>query len=398
MKRLLQLTTMTLFIFLLVGTAWSQSGDKGKLPFELKMRVQPRFEFGDLLIDKDGKFTSESDVYLRRLRMTGKKDFDNVPLGKKAWAEIVLHMDRLEMNFNKGVRQDPDYKVGISTAEAVWMFADEFSLWFGYDIPPIYRNTSSGKLLTFDWVSTLGFMDKSIGDKQVHMRLYGKAGKGVFKYWLGVGDGVSSLSKLKGADGNASAVQKNQWGGLYTARIEFAPPGWAESGWDDTAIPKEKYVALGAGYALQNGVKYDTASLTDTTYKADGYVFDLSGRLLFGGGALTGQAGYLNVNKDYGYKKESPNGYWVQAGYLIPGNILKGQLEPVVKYEVMDYKTSGKSKTKEKTWTLGFNHYFSKHSLKWGFNLSLTDYEDHVRMASKSGSRTLHQIQFQFDF
>jgi len=145
-------------------------------------------------------------------------------------------------------------------------------------------------------------------------------------------------------------------------------------------------------------VKYDTASLTDTTYKADGYVFDLSGRLLFGGGALTGQAGYLNVNKDYGYKKESPNGYWVQAGYLIPGNILKGQLEPVVKYEVMDYKTSGKSKTKEKTWTLGFNHYFSKHSLKWGYNLSLTDYEDHVRMASKSGSRTLHQIQFQFDF
>jgi hypothetical protein len=398
MKNMIRFTTTVLVGLLLAGTALAQSGDKAKLPFELKLRVQPRFEFGDLLIDKDGNFTSESDVYLRRLRLTGKKDFENVPIGKKAWAEFVLQMDKLEMNFNKGVRQDSEYKVGISTAEAVWLFADEFALWFGYDVPPFYRNTSSGKLLTFDGVGTFGFFNKATGDTQVHMRLYGKAGKGIFKYWLGYGDGVSSLSKLKGADSNASAVQKKQWGGLYTARIELAPPGWVESGWDDTALPQEKYVALGAGYALQNGVKYDTASVTDTTYKADGYVLDLSGRFLIGKGALTGQAAYLNINKDYGYKKESPNGYWVQAGFLIPGNIIKGRLEPVVKYEVMDHKKSGKNKTKEKAWTLGFNHYFSKHNLKWGYNLSLTDYEDDVRIASKSGSRTLHQIQFQFDF
>lgn len=390
---------LSLTIILLgYGTASAQTESKAKLPFDLKMRLQPRFEYGDLLIDKDGKFTTESDMYVRRLRLTGKKDLDNIPIGKKAGVEIVLQMDRLEMNYNKGVRQDPDYKVGISTAEATWVLADEFGLWFGYDIPPLYRNTSSGKLLTFDWISTLGFYDKAAGDKQVHMRLFGKAGKGIVKYWLGLGDGISSLSKLKGADSSASAVQKKQWGGLYTARIEIAPPGWVESSWDDTSMAAEKTLAFGAGYGYQDGVKYDTATVTDTTYKMNAYVLDLSGRYLFGKGAVTGQVGYLQVDKDYGYKKENPNGYWFQAGFLIPVDILKGKLEPVVKYEIMDYKTAGKTKTKEKTWTLGFNHYLAKHSLKWGYNLALTDFEDHVRLASKSGSRVIHQLQLQFDF
>jgi hypothetical protein len=398
------MTGFFLFVTVFQGTVFGQSTgassspEKGKLPFEIKMRIQPRFEYGDLLIDKNGQYTTESDLYLRRVRLTGKKEFENVPFGKKAWAEIVVHMDKLEMDFNKGARQDPDYKVGISTAEAVWMFGDEFSLWLGHDMPPFYRNTSSGKLLTFDWISSVGFFDKSTGDKQVHLRLLGKAGKGIFKYWLGYGDGVNTLSKIKSADGSATAVQKKDWGNLFTARVELAPPGWVEAGWDDTAIGKEKYLALGLGYAFQNGVKYETAAVSDATYQTHSYVVDLSGRVPFGKAALTGQAGYINVDKDYSYKKENPNGYWFQTGFLIPGQIIKGQLEPVLKYEIMDYKTVNKIKTKEKILTLGFNHYLAKHNLKWGYNLSMTDYEDQVKVAAQSSSKLQHQIQFQFEF
>ncbi len=375
------------------------SAQTAKLPFDIKIRLQPRFDFGDLLIDKDGSYTSESDLYMRRVRLTAKKEFDKPPLGKKAWTEIVLHMDRLEMDFRNGSRQDPDYKVGVSTAEGVWQFVDEFSLWLGYDIPPFYRNTSSGRLLTFDWISSLGFFDKALGDKQAHLRLFGQAGKGMFKYWVGYGDGANSLSKLKNVDSSASAVQKKDWGNLWSARVEFSPPKLVEAGWDDTGMGKENYVTLGFGYAFQGDLKYDTASVTNASVNTRAYVVDLSGRYRFGEGAATGQVGYVKVDKDYSYKKdESPNGYWVQAGVLIPGKVLMGQIEPVIKYEVLDYNKADKTKTKEKTWTVGFNHYFSKHNLKWGYNLVKTDFEDDVRVASKSGSRLVHQIQFQFDF
>ncbi len=371
-----------------------------KLPFEVKMRFQPRFDYGDLLIDGNNKYTNESDLYMRRVRLTVSKEFEKPPFGKKLWTAITLDADKLEMDFDKGARKDPDKKININTMEAGWSFFDELGIYLGYDKPPYYRNTSSGKLLMLDDPSVISASDKLTGGSQVHFRLFGQFAKGVVKYTLGYGEGANSLSKVKDIDSAATAVNKRPWGDLFTARIEFAPPGLVEAGWDDTNMGKENFLALGIGTAISGKKKYAAgAGNPNETLSTNVFNMDLSGRYKFKEASITGSAGYMTLKKNYKNKKdESPRGYYIQAGFLVPGKILFGQLEPVARYEVYDQDKANKTKTKEKTFAMGFNYYFSKHNIKMGYNFVQTKYEQDVRPAANDGTRKVHEVQFQFEF
>ncbi|MCX7965085.1 MAG: OprO/OprP family phosphate-selective porin [Syntrophorhabdaceae bacterium] len=372
-----------------------------KLPFEIKMRFQPRFDYGDLLINDNNKYATESDLYMRRIRLTVSKDFEKPPFGKKIWTSITLDADKFEMDFDKGARKDPDKKININTLEAGWAFLDEFGLYFGYDIPPYYRNTSSGKQLTLDSLpNIISASDKITGGYQVHLRLFGQFFEGIVKYMLAYGDGANSLSKLKDIDSAATAVRKKSWGDFYSARIEFAPPGLVEKGWDDTNMAKENFLALGIGTAVSGKKRYTAgAGNPDVNVKTSIFNIDLSGRYRFGEASITGSGGYMTLNKNYSYKKdESPKGYYIQAGFLFPGKILFGQFEPVARYDVYDSDKAGANKTKEKALILGFNHYFSKHNLKWGYNYVQTKYDKDVRVAANDSTRRVHQVQFQYEF
>lgn len=372
-----------------------------KLPFEIKMRFQPRFDYGDLLINDGNKYTNESDLYMRRVRLSISKEFEKPPFGKKLWTAITLDADKLEMDFDKGARKDPDKKVNINTMEAGWSFIDEFGMYFGYDIPPYYRNTSSGKQLILDGLpAIISASDKVTGGYQVHFRLFGQFANGIVKYTLAYGDGVNSLNKVKDVDSAATAVKKKSWGDFYSARIEFAPPGLIEKGWDDTNMGNENFLALGIGAATAGKKRYTAgAGNPDVNVRTSVFNLDLSGRYRFGEASITGSAGYMTFDKNYSYKKdESPRGYYIQAGLLLPGKILFGQLEPLAKYDVYDSDKAGATKTQEKTFVIGFNHYFSKHSLKWGYNYVHTKYDKDVRVAANDGTKKIHQIQFQYEF
>ncbi|MBU4372844.1 MAG: OprO/OprP family phosphate-selective porin [Euryarchaeota archaeon] len=374
---------------------------KPKLPFDITIRFQPRFEFGDLLVDKDGKYTSESDIFVRRARLYVKKNFEKPPFGKDLWAGISFNMDKLELDFKNGARQNPDTKVKLHQVEAEWTFVDEFGGYIGYNTPTYSRATSSSKMLILDGPSAaVGASENVIGGKQPHVRLFGKLADGVVKYTFSYGDGANSLGELKGIDKSATAVQKKSWGDLLAVRLELAPPGLVEKGWDDTGIGEKNFVALGLGGAFMGDRKYDAGAKTDVDLKTNILLADLSGRYRFGdAGAITGSTGYVVFKKDYSYKEdEKPKGYFAQLGFLIPGKALNGQFEPVVKYDVYDYDTAGKTETKEKTFAIGFNHYLSKHNVKWGYNFVQTKYDKDVRVAANDDTRNLHQIQMQLQF
>jgi hypothetical protein len=217
---------------------------------------------------------------------------------------------------------------------------------------------------------------------------------------LGYGEGTNSLNKVKDIDSTATAVNKRPWGNLFTARIEFAPPGLVEAGWDDTNMGKENFLALGIGAAISGKKKYAAGpGNPNESVSTDVFNMDLSGRYKFKEASIPGSAGYMTLKKNYKNKKdESPRGYYIQAGFLVPGKILFGQLEPVARYEVYDPDKANKTKAKEKTFAMGFNYYFSKDNIKMGYNYVQTKYEQDVRPAANDGTRKVHQIQFQFEF
>ncbi|MCX7856391.1 MAG: porin [Deltaproteobacteria bacterium] len=372
-----------------------------KLPFDLRVRLQPRFEYGDLLIDDNKRYTEESDLYMRRLRVSFLKEFEKPPFGNKVWASITFDADRLEMDLDKGARKDPDRKVNVNTVELGWLFADQFGIYLGYDVPPSYRNTSSGKHLIIDGPTALmSASDKLTGGPQVHVRLFGQLGNGVFKYTLAYGDGPNSLSKLKDIDSDATKLNNKEWGDLLSARIEFAPPGLVEKGWDDTNMGKENFLSIGLGGAITGKKRYQAGtSKPDVHVRLSTFNLDLSGRYRWGEISFTSSAGYMRFKKNFSYKEdESPRGYYIQAGILLPGKVFSGQIEPVAKYDLCDTDKAGKRKTKEKTFALGFNHYISKHNLKWGYNYVQTKYERDVRVALNDSTRKVHQVQLQYEF
>jgi hypothetical protein len=92
---------------------------------------------------------------MRRVRLPVLKEFEKPPFGKKLWTAITLDADKLEMDFDKGARKEPDKKININTMEGGWSFFDELGIYLGYDKPPYSRDTSSGKLLVFDGPSVM---------------------------------------------------------------------------------------------------------------------------------------------------------------------------------------------------------------------------------------------------
>jgi hypothetical protein len=371
------------------------------------MRFQPRLDFGDLLVD-NGKYKSESDLYMRRLRLSVSKDFEKPPFGKRLWTQITFDADKLEKSFDKGQRKDTDNDVNIHAVDVGWSIIDEFGFYMGYEVPPYYRYTSSGKYLVIEKPSLLSAAEKAIGGElQTHVMIFGDFAKGAIKYSFAYGDGASDTGDIKDIDSNSTGIRNKGWGDLFSGRIEFALPGLVETrafrGWDDTTIGGGDYLVLGIGGAFSGSMRYKTAAVANASVKTNVLLADISGRYRFKnslkGAAVTGQIGYVKLDKDYSYRQdEEPKGYYIQAGFLIPKKMLFGHFEPVARYEDYDHDKTGARGTNEKIFTIGFNHYISKHSIKWGYNFVQTNYDRGVREAKFDGTKNIHQLQFQYDF
>lgn len=130
---------------------------------------------------------------------------------------------------------------------------------------------------------------------------------------------------------------------------------------------------------------------------------DLAGRLSFGArGSLTGQLAYVSLTRDFNYRRdEKPQGGYLQAGYLLPWTLLRGRFEPALRYELFDHdriENQGASGSKERTISIGANHYLLKHSVKWAYNFVHTRFDPGVAEAANSRRRDIHQLQLQLYF
>lgn len=351
---------------------------------KIRARLQPRVDFGDLVKDAAGKFESESDFYIRRARLevSGK-------LYKNLKYQLVLAGDKAGQastgttsNFN------------VLFANFDYKFSDAFDLRFGKAKLPYSRISlsSSSKQLLVERPASTEAAKKQFGDyDQTNLMVHGKFAEGIFKYNFAVADGsrndTDNKTSLAAGDVNGNKVESDL---AYIGRITFSPPGWVEKGMSDAHLGKGKHLAFGLHAGKQSGLK----AIGGTT-EVDRDL--LGGDVSFHVGGFTAQAEYnkWSLAKTGVAADVEPKGYYLQAGYFIPG----ANIEPAIRFEEYDHNSNATTDKKDKITTLGFNWYFKGHSLKLGVNWARTKLgAGNVSPATGDDTNDLYQVQTQVYF
>ncbi|HID40970.1 MAG TPA: hypothetical protein EYP33_02310 [Pyrodictium sp.] len=350
----------------------------------VKIRLQPRIDFGDIYKDGDN-YKTKSDFYFRRVRLEISKKWKNIPIGESLKINFTLQADKAERDYDykKGKRKHTPPSVKVKYAYADWKIVDEFSVRLGIKKLPYSRVslTSSSRQLLIERPYSTEDAKKWLGEyDNNHILFHGKIAKGIFRYMVAIGDGSSIADENKTGKENVQADTKIL--NLYAIRLEFSPPGFVEKKKDDTGIgEKNKGNAISFGISYAENSKFDVGNVNDE--KGTVWGVDLFGRFQLGPGILVAQAEYVKMKYDKLDKDEK--GWYIQGGYLFDTEKF-GKVEPAFRYENVDYGDSDRKIT-----TLGFNHYFKGHKIKWAYNILFIDNDD-------GDNQTVHQIQAQFYF
>jgi len=345
-----------------------------------RIRLQPRFDMGDLVKSEDGKsYESEMDIYLRRIRLEfGGQLVQNLKYS------LIFEADKNGKTASSG---SPTNEIKIQYANLDYKFDDLFNVRFGKAKLPYSRVslTSSSKQLIIERPASTEGAKKLFDDYyQPHLLLHGKASEGMFGYNVAISDGWEPNSTI------SPGLTVHKSGLLTIARVEVSPPGWIEMSQSDAHLGKGQHLTIGANYAAQKGIEYK-----GNDFKEDRTLtgFDISGHW----NAITGQFEYNAWKEEYTDPSKSdkePKGWYLQAGYFIDGP----DIEPVVRYEVYDQDSNSDDK-KEKTTTLGVNWYGKGHSFKVGLNWAHTEYDPSASgRLSNADTKDVYQVQAQLYF
>ena len=390
----------------------SKKPSKPKLPFEVKVRAQARLDHGDLLVGPDAGYERETDLFLRRVRLEVDKEFHTPPLGHKLDLNVTLEADRHDQDFRNGRRRNPGNRVDLQYLYADWIFADQFGLEIGKHKLPFLRVelTSSARQLLIERPVATGAAKDVFGQyNQPQVMAHGELAGGALRYHFSYADGAANLDALQELDGAAESVQSRGWGNAFIGRLELSPLGFRhgkafiEKKRDDTGIGAEDHLSFGIDGGWQRDIRYATDAAPDARLDTRLISVDLAGRYTFGlRGTVTGQAAYIDFKREFNYKEdERPHGGYLQAGYLLPWTLLRGRVEPALRYELFDHdriEHAGESGSKERILSIGLNHYLAKHGIKWAYNFVHARFDRGVAEAANSRNRDTHQLQLQLYF
>lgn len=347
----------------------------------IRVRMQPRLDMGDLVKNEAGtSYESEIDNYLRRLRLEIGGN-----MVKELKYSLVFEADKNgKFASSSG---SPTNEVKIQIANIDYKFDDAFGVRFGKAKLPYSRvslSSSSKQLIVERPVSTEAAKKLFDDYYQSNLMFSGKIAEGLFAYNFAIGDGWEPNSTISGT----TVVHKSS--PLYIARVEVSPPGWVEADKSDAHLGKGKHLTVGANYATQKGIEYKT-----TAFEEDRTLLglDVSGHWE----GFTGQVEYNSWKEEFtdpSKSEKEPTGWYIQAGYLIPGI----NVEPVARYEIYDQDSNSDNK-QEKTSTVGVNWYLKGHSMKIGLNRVSTKYDSSASgVLANADTKDTYQLQAQLYF
>ena len=337
---------------------------------ELKVRIQPRLDFGEYAAAGGASYESRLDLYIRRSRIELRgRPADGVSYYLAAAGDRVG-------------RRGSSAGAVMEYAYVNYRINDAINLRAGKAKLPFVRGarTTDTRILLIERAKAATTAAAGIGRYTTpHLSLHGRLANGTIGYGLALTDGFQA-GDSDGLSKTAVAVSDNPG---FVARVEFSPDGWVEGRGDESHLGVGRHLTVGLNGARQSGIELGTARAED--------------RLVYGGdvsfhrGGLSFQSEYLRVERD-GPVDSAPGGWYVQLGYYLTGI----DLEPAGRFERYDADAGGRVATT--IYTGGLNYYRHGHELKFMANVVHTRFGRGVREVTGAGSRTQLQLQSQMYF
>jgi hypothetical protein len=247
---------------------------------------------------------------------------------------------------------------------------EAFKIQVGRMYVPLTRNygtTSTKALLTTD----LPFLQGGVRGNILYaskvgrddgVALWGNPWDGKLQYRLMVSEGVENDSN---PDDHLRFV------GRCALNLLEPETGWFNKG---TYLGKKKVLSLGAGYDTQDGLTLAGMEDRDSGVWTADVFFDYP----VGEGAVTAEAAFISIEngtQTHNFSElaagDDAENWYIQTGYLIPGTVGQGRLQPYMRYETID--VDGKGATDYAG--VGFNYYLKGHNSKISVDYTHVDWD-----------------------
>ena len=373
MKKLAVLANILIILFLvcaMVSPAWA--GIKAEIDEQTRGEIGIWMQTWYQWVE-DGKGDEDlNDFMIRRAYMYLKGDVTKyVSFFTHVASDRVGQdgLDRPSVGLGSGVAWR-DLWITLNLDEA-------FKIQMGRMYVPLTRNygtTSTKAMLTTDLPFLQGgvrgsiFYASKVG-RDDSVTFWGNPLDGKLQYRFMISEGVEGKnSKLVINDEGELAefvVSDNPDDNLrFVGRLSLSllepETGWFNKG---TYLGKKKVLSFGLGFDSQNDLTLGGVKDEDNQVWTGDVFFDHP----VGDGAVTFEAAYIDIENgtqthnfsDLAAGDDAENWY-VNAGYLFPGTIGIGQVQPYVRYETIDVD----KKDETDFWSGGLNYYMKGHNCK----------------------------------
>ncbi len=368
--------------------------------FKMKINDQTKGEIGIWMQGsyqwvEDGKengteYESMNDFMIRRVYMYLKGNVTE-------YVSFFTHIasDKVGMQKPDGSNLD---KSGIGLGSGVawrdlWItlnLHEAFKVQLGRMYVPLTRNygtTSTKCMLTADLPFLQGgsrggiFYAQKVG-RDDGVTLWGNIMDGLLQYRFMVSDGV---------EGAANPEDNLRFVGRFSVSLLETEKSWFNKG---TYLGKKKVLSLGFGVDRQNDLTLAGKANQDNTIWTIDAFFDHP----LGEGAVTMEAAYIDIdNGTQGTANfyhdliagDDAQNWYINAGYLFPGSIGPGRVQPYFRYETIDVD----KKDQTDFYSGGLNYYLKGHNCKLTADYMYVDPDNNAK-----GSRSIFTFQFTVGF
>lgn len=366
MKKLAVLARMVMvlfFVFGMLSPCWAG--------FKMEINEQTKAEIGIWMQTsyqwvEDGKINGDqyedvNDFMIRRAYLYLKGD-----VNKHVSFFTHIASDKVGMETPTGGNLD-NSGMGLGTGVAwrdLWItlnLHEALKIQMGRMYVPLTRNygtTSTKCMLTADLPFLQGgsrggiFYAQKVG-RDDGLTLWGNPLDGQLQYRAMISEGV---------EGNANPEDNLRFVGRLSVSLLEPETAWFNKG---TYLGEKKVLSLGVGMDRQDDLTLAGNENQDNTVWTVDAFFDHP----VGGGAVTVEAAYIDIDNctqgttnfyhDLEAGDDAENWY-INAGYLLPGSIGPGRLQPYIRYETVDVD----KKNETDFLSGGFNYYLKGHNCK----------------------------------
>jgi len=196
---------------------------------------------------------------------------------------------------------------------------------------------------------------------------------------------------------------------MYTGRLhvslleqEFA------FGYKGTYLGRQKVLTIGGGVQYEPDAVFSDVVAQTGAKDYFAWTADVFLELPVGEGSITASAAYLETDFDDAYKGANPDpestgldgdkkGWYAKAGFLFPGTIGPGRLQPFARYEQWRFALLNNIFDQKINWTgVGVNYYLDGQSLRITLEYAVNDFEKETFQDSEDFNTITAMLQYRF--